>query len=242
MEWVNESRLWAALGTLVGSVVRGFSGFGLGLVLVPVLSHIYGPAQAVGMLLLFQLASSIVLIRDAWPHVDRRTIGGMSLAASLMVPVGAWVLVTQAPDLMRTVINVSVAGFALLLLAGWRYPGRPHPWITVLVGAVSGLFGGMVGISGPPVVVFLYAGPDSASRNRHNLIAYFALLNVVSILVFLYGGVIQWDTLLRSLALLPALYLGLKLGGRLFLVASDMMLRRCALILILSIALIGLLR
>ncbi|MDH4248898.1 MAG: sulfite exporter TauE/SafE family protein, partial [Deltaproteobacteria bacterium] len=232
MAWLTPEFLGAALVTLAGGMVRGFSGFGLGLVLVPLHSLIYGPAQAVGLLLLFQLASSVLLIPGSWPHIDKGVIGGMSLAAAAMVPLGAWVLVTQDPHLMRTVINGAVAGFALLLLAGWRYSGRPHPWLAIVVGAVSGLFGGMVGISGPPVVVFLFAGPDSASNNRHNLIGYFGVLNVVSLLVFLYGGVIQWETLLRAVALSPALYLGLKLGGRLFLVASDVMLRRVALVLI----------
>ena len=241
MEWLTVDLWWAALGTLVGGVVRGFSGFGLGLVLVPLLSLIYGPAQAVGMLLLFQLASSAMLLPGSWAHIDKRTIGGMALAASLMVPVGTWVLVSQDPAMMRKVINATVAGFAVLLMAGWRYSGRPHPWLTVLVGSVSGLFGGMAGISGPPVVVFFFAGPNSAKENRHNLIGYFAVLNVVSIVTFFLGGVLRVETLVRVAVLSPVLYLGLKMGGRLFLVASDVVLRRFALILILVIAVAGLL-
>jgi len=63
--------------------------------------------------------------------------------------------------------------FGLLLMSGWRYTGsRPLP-LNIGIGTLAGLLKGATGMSGPPVILYLLAGPEAAKQHRANLILFF---------------------------------------------------------------------
>jgi phage terminase large subunit-like protein len=58
----------------------------------------------------------------------------------------------------------------------------------VAVGATAGLLKGATGVSGPPVILYLLAGPEEARLHRANLILFFAIVSVISIIPPALGG------------------------------------------------------
>src|SRR5690554_1428512 len=102
MTWQFAAAVAAAL---VAGAVRGFSGFGSALVLTPSLSALYGPAIAVPISLLMELALAVPFVPPAARLVDWRRIGALCLAAFGAVPLGAWVLLSVDPRPMRWAIS-----------------------------------------------------------------------------------------------------------------------------------------
>src|SRR6056297_2600857 len=91
---------------LAAGVVRGFTGFGTALIVVPVAGIFLGPAEIILMIGFSGVLSNLILIPDAWRHVDRGEVGLLSAAALLGVPVGIWLLTRIDPSAIRWIVAV----------------------------------------------------------------------------------------------------------------------------------------
>jgi uncharacterized membrane protein YfcA len=237
-----DPRFWiAAIVTAIAGVMRGYSGFGTAVLLAPAYSVLWGPRIGVPIVLLLELFVSVQLVPRAFHQADRRVVLPIGGAAVLAMPFGAWVLLTADQEALRRFIGGFVLAFALILAAGWRYHGTRPLGLNLAVGTVAGLLKGATGVSGPPVILYLLAGPEEARRHRANLILFFALISVVSIVPPALGGLMVRTPLLIAALLLPVMLAAVPIGARLFLVVPERMYRRLALALLLAAGTITLL-
>ncbi|MGB0629245.1 MAG: sulfite exporter TauE/SafE family protein [Alphaproteobacteria bacterium] len=223
--------------SFIAGVMRGFSGFGSALAIVPVVAYVFGPQLAVPAVVAIHLASSIQLVPSVLRDVDWGRTGPLSVAGCLAVPVGAWVLVTQDPELLRKTISVLIVFFALMMMRGWRYQGKVNGWVMAVVGVIDGVITGAATIGGPPVVTFLMAGPFRAAQNRASIILFFICIQSVACGMYWIAGL--WVLPIVGICLLsmPPLMLGMWLGQHLFSKASEEGFRRVALLFLLAIGL-----
>lgn len=210
-------QLWAALfATAIAGLMRGYAGFGTAIILAPVYSALWEPRNGVPVLLLLELVVSIQLLPRAFKDADRRVILPIGGAACLATPIGTFVLLSADPDLLRRFIGGFVLVFGALLMSGWRYHGsRPLP-LNVAVGTSAGLLKGATGMSGPPVILYLLSGPEEARQHRANLILFFGLIAVISVLGPALGGLFTWAVLAKCLWILPVQMLCVRIGASLF--------------------------
>ena len=206
----------AALATAIAGLMRGYAGFGTAVILAPIYSVLWGPRAGVPVMLMMELIVSLQLLPRAFKDADTRVILPIGGAAALATPLGAVVLLTAEPELLRRCIGGFVLVFGLLLMSGWRYHGtRPLP-LNIAIGTLAGLLKGSTGMSGPPVILYLLAGLEEAKRHRANLIMFFATIAIVSVIVPILGGLVDLPALLRLAVVLPVMALTVPLGARLF--------------------------
>jgi uncharacterized membrane protein YfcA len=227
----SDWRIFVAIAvTAVAGIMRGYSGFGTAVLLAPAYSVLWGPRIGVPVMLLLELFVSMQLLPKAFGQADRRVMLPIGGAAVLATPLGAFILLTADQDLLRRFIGGFVLVFGLLLSSGWRYHGsRPLP-LNLGIGTVAGLLKGATGISGPPVILYLLAGPEEAKRHRANLILFFATISVISIIPPALGGLMGWAVVAKLVILLPVLLLCVPIGARLFHVIPEGWYRRLALV------------
>jgi uncharacterized protein len=240
-ELLDSALALGAAAVAVAGLVRGLSGFGGALVMAPILSLLYGPAPAVAITISLELVGYLQLLPGAARHIQWRAVAPMGAAALAALPLGVYLVVHVPPEPMRRAIGAIVAVLALLLMLGWRARRPPGLPAALGVSALSGLLEGLAGTPGPPVVLYLYVGPDSAARNRHQLIGYFTLLDLAALLLFAAQGAFSAGWLQRTLLLIPVSVAGTWLGGHLFRHSSEALLRWLALALILLVGLTALL-
>ena len=227
--------IWAAaLATAVAGLMRGYAGFGTAVILAPIYSVLWGPRAGIPVMLMMELVVSLQLLPRAFRDADTRVILPIGGAAALATPLGAIVLLTADPDILRRCIGGFVLVFGLLLLSGWRYHGSRPLGLNLLVGTSAGLLKGATGMSGPPVILYLLAGPEEAKRHRANLILFFALIALVSILGPLWFGMITLAVLAKLLILLPVLLASVPVGVRLFHIVPQRFYKRFALVVLVS--------
>lgn len=227
--------IWAAaFATAIAGLMRGYAGFGTAVILAPIYSVLWGPRAGVPVMLLMELLVSLQLLPRAFKDADTRVILPIGGAAALATPLGAVVLLTADPELLRRCIGGFVLVFGLLLLSGWRYHGSRPLRLNLLVGTSAGLLKGATGMSGPPVILYLLAGPEDARRHRANLILFFALIAVVSILGPLWFGMITVAVLAKLMILLPVLLVSVPIGARLFHLVPERFYKRFALAVLVS--------
>ncbi|HEY4253615.1 MAG TPA: sulfite exporter TauE/SafE family protein [Roseomonas sp.] len=217
-----------ALAVVIAGLMRGYAGFGTAILLAPIFSALWGPRAGVPILLLMEMLVSIQLLPKSWREANHKVILPMSGAATLAMPLGAYVLFTADGDVLRRVIGGLVLVFGFALMSRWRYHGsRPLP-LNLGIGTISGLMKGATGMSGPPVILYLLAGKEAAREHRANLILYFATIAVVSVIPPLVGGIIDATVLLRTAVMLPVMLVAVPIGARLFHVIPERWYRRFA--------------
>lgn len=206
----------AAVVTAIAGVMRGFAGFGTAITLAPTFSVLWGPAVGVPTMLLMEALIGSQLLFGAWKDVNRRVTIPITLAGCLLVPVGTWILFLIDPETLTRAIGALVLLFGALLASGWRYQGaRPLP-LNLAVGATAGVLKGATGMSGPPVILYLLAGNEAAKEHRANLILFFAVLGLVSLIPPFLTGLFTLDVLVKVAVLTPWLLLFVRIGAALF--------------------------
>ena len=235
-EWHNLAL--SCLAVAVAAVLRGLTGFGFALAAVPLLSLFLPPAQSVAIVIALQVMMGfrdVIALRRAvdWPSLSRLAVG-----AAIMTPVGVALLDYLNPAAMRLVIAALVGiGLAMLLRAPAVEAPVEGPKGAWLAGGLSGLFGGLAAMAGPPAVVwFMRAGRPPAIM-RASLMVFFFATSVFAAPMMAYRGMLDLPSLVISVIALPVLMLGTSLGGKLFARTSDAGYRKAALATLAAMAL-----
>ncbi len=230
----------ALAGAFVAGLVRGFSGFGAAMVLVPILAATFGPRLAVPVLTLLDLALTAPIAWRLRRRCAPREVLPLMAGHALALPVGIMVLVTADPEALRRAMGALVLAVALLMALGWRRRTAPGSTATVAVGGAAGFLSGATGIGGPPVVLFWLSGQDGAPRVRANIFVFFTLTGTLALAGFAVAGLVTAEALRLALMLGPAYAAGLLLGGRVFGRADERLFRPAALLLIAAIGVVSL--
>jgi uncharacterized membrane protein YfcA len=238
---MSEGTLWLGAVVLVAGLVRGFSGFGAGLFMAPLLSLLIGPIQAVPLLVLLDATVSVVLLPGAWRSVSRGVTLLLGLPAAAAIPAGAALLVILDPLLVARIISGVVLVFVVAVALGWRYRGAPGKSFTAATGAASGVLTGIGGIGGPPVILFYLSGRNGDPGIRANLIGFFAITQAAALVIFASQGLLVQEVLWRFLYLAPVFLVSAWLGARLFGGRAGRAYRRIAYLLLAASALMGML-
>jgi len=170
---------WLVAAAFVAGMVRGFAGFGAGLVFVPVAAQVLPPLWALITISMMDLVGPIPNIPAALRRSDRGDLARLLGATLLALPVGLWVLGYVAPELFRT--GVSVLSLAMLgcLIGGLRYRGALGPRMVLGTGGAAGFLGGLAALPGPPVILLYMASPNPVAVVRASIMAYLFFFDIV---------------------------------------------------------------
>jgi uncharacterized membrane protein YfcA len=237
--WIADPALWLAMAAVgLAGIVRGFAGFGSAMIMIPSLSAIYAPATAIPVGLLLEIILTVPFIGTCARLVEWPRLALLACAATLAVPLGVLALIAIPATILRWCISLIVLMSVAVLAFGWRYRGPPTSGATAAAGLLSGLLNGSVGMAGPPVVFFLLAGPDRASRVRATCIVYFGVIDAITVVVLAVRGLVGPNVLLLAALLAPSYLVAAWIGARFFQRTGEERYRRIALA-ILSLVAIG---
>ena len=223
MSWIEGATGLAPLAflaalaiTLGAASMRGLTGFGMAIILVPLLSIIMRADDAVVLAIILQLLIGPLgfkmIIRDS----DRKSAIPMAVVAMVTTPFGVWALAHTAPDVARALI-AGIAMFAFLLMlmpakADYR-PGMP---LALGAGTFAGFLTGFAAMPGPPVVPFYARGGYDVAVARASMMFVFFATAIAAVISAWLLGLIQIQTVVLGVLLFPAVLLGNWLGGLAF--------------------------
>lgn len=216
----------AVAATLGAALIRGLTGFGFGILLVPILALALTPVQAV-------LAVNIMAGLLAFTEI--RMILRAAERSALII--GALVVVGTAPGLMlldatpQALARLLIAIIALLafvaVLLPKRGPEQPGIATTSAVGISAGLLTGFAAMPGPPVVPY-YVGRDIPRVTaKASMVGIFGISAFAGIGSGAAIGVLEPRIVILGLALFPLVLLGNWAGSLAFGKVSDKLWRTC---------------
>jgi uncharacterized membrane protein YfcA len=224
-----------------GGFLRGFTGFGAALIIVPVLAIIFTPQMAVVMHLLMEIPGVIQLLPSAARHCDKKAVLPMLVAVLAGVPLGAFLLSTIDERILRITISAFVLAAVWLLASDWRYRGVIRWPLMAGNGFLGGFIQGVAGMGGPPIVTILLSRHDSVTVSRANIIVAMNTLILVALPNQWANGLVTMKVLILGGLAGPLYVLGTYTGSRFFNAGGERFFRKVALIMLGAIAIITLL-
>jgi uncharacterized protein len=201
------------LVTLVAGMARGMTGFGGALVMAP-LFGLWMPAPQAGVLIvLIHSFTSLQGVRD-WAGAARwRSVAPLALVALGCTALTAHWMANASAVNARHLVAAAVLASTVMHMRGWRWLHDSGWRPTLTAGALSGALTALGGIGGPPAVYYLNRIGQGAVL-RANLLAYFALLYVGVVALFVAGHQVHRSQLGVVAMLVPVFVFGAFAGER----------------------------
>lgn len=144
---MNHSLLLTFAGIVAGAIAA-ISGFGIGSILTPLLATWFGTKLAVALVSIPHFIGTALRFAVIRQHVNRRGLWSFGITSALGGLVGALLHVWLRSVVLGYVLGVLLVFAGMTGIAGlaqrMRF-GRTTAWIA---GALSGMFGGLVGNQG----------------------------------------------------------------------------------------------
>ena len=213
--WVYAPvQIVAALLAAFGSAfVRGLTGFGMAILIVPVLALALSPVDAVLLTNFLSVFIGLSEIRRLLRGAEKSAWAIIALVA-VTTPVGLYLLSITSPSIARVVIAFIALSAFLAILLPRRKSLEHHPATTGGVGVLSGLMTGYAGMPGPPVVPY-YVGRDIPRETaKASMLLIFTCASTAGLVSGAGLGVLDWRLALLALLLFPAVLLGNWLGNK----------------------------
>jgi uncharacterized membrane protein YfcA len=212
--------LAAALAiTLLAGFVKGAVGFAMPLIMISSFSAFLPPEIALAGLILPTLVTNIAqAFRDgiaaAWGSV--RKFWRMILATCLFILISSQFVRDIPKEAFLLLLGVPVTAYAALQLAGRNLAlhldhQRRAEWT---LGAIGGLYGGISGVWGPTVLVYLLSTGASKQETIRVTGVIFLIGAVILLGAHLQSGVMNATSLPFSAALVVPAVIGMALGYR----------------------------
>jgi uncharacterized membrane protein YfcA len=200
---------------MLGSVVKGVTGFGALLIAVPIMSMVVEPAIAVA------LTSGSVVVSNIWQLIEsRHAVWAVKRFWNLLLfllpatLVGSQFLAQVDPRLSGAVIGVMVLLFCIIQMFPFQLTIAEHRErvFNPVVGGAAGLVGGATILTGSVLIMYLVA----LRLKKDQFIGTIALMYLCnSIPVYMtlsYFGHYTTDELIVSAGLIGPALIGLSLG------------------------------
>lgn len=228
--------------TFASGFVKGAVGFAMPLIMISAFSSFMPPDLALAALILSVLTTNLhqALRFGLTPAIEAAVKYWRMIATTCLgILISAPFVVSLPQQLLFALLGVPVLGFALMQLSGWKPVIQPRHRNSAEygLGLVGGLYGGISGIWGPPVIVYLLACNAEKTEMVRVLGVIFMIGAVVLTGAHLGSGVLNATSLPLSAVLVIPAALGMWAGFQLQDRLDAARFRRWTLIVLIVIAL-----
>ncbi|KPU27227.1 permease [Caloranaerobacter sp. TR13] len=219
--------------------IQGITSFGFSLLTLPILGTFIPLKTIVPMMVIYSLIMNSMILYKIRKHVNIKKIYLLIISAVIATPIGANLLINLNENILKLIVGIIVSISAVSFHFGYKININNEKLAYILVGILSGLLNGSVSLSGPPVILFLTNQGVSKQNFRATLTAYFWILNIMTIITFLYKKLITYEVLKLTGYLLPTLIIGVTIGIKLGNKVKEKMFKKLTTILIILMGILS---
>lgn len=212
----------AATITLFAGFVKGAIGFAMPMIMMSAFAAFLPAPLALALLILPTLITNIAQAFRQGPAAalaSAQDFRAHIIAVILALIVSAQFVTTIPKPLMEGLLGVPIFAFALWQLSGraMRIRIEHRRRVEIVLGLIGGLYGGVSGIWGPPLIVLLLSLQTDKSEALRTQGVVFLIGSLVLLGAHVHSGVLNAQTLpLSALMVIPAL-----IGNRAGLALQD---------------------
>lgn len=201
---------------LVGSIIRGYAGFGFSAIVVAGASFFLPTREVVPLVLFLEMVASLQMAAQVRKDVNWKIVLSILAGSVLSIPLGQYVLLWVAVEPMRVIAAVLLLTSVTLIATGKSFPVKHAPRGWFLIGTLSGFMNGLLAMGGMWIMIFLLGSGIKVVTLRASLVALFFITDCYAALTGTGQGLINSTILVRFIWALPALFIGVSIGSRKF--------------------------
>jgi uncharacterized membrane protein YfcA len=216
---------------IVSYTIKGLTGFGPALLIVPLFSVLKGAPFALTTSAIFDAVAGFLLLSAVYKNISWKFCIPLMISMGIGSFIGANLVLDIPLSVIEKIMGVFILSFGVYL---WiQDPGDKKinvkndlgfintPLIGgVFAGFVGGITGGLIGMSGPILIIYLKYF-YSKDFFRSQLIVVFLIENIVRIMVYSKGGLFITEQWMMLIYFLPALSIGLWIGNAFHIRIND---------------------
>lgn len=202
-----ENLVFAAV-VVFACFVQAVAGFGLPMIAMPVLVALLGIRTAVPLTAIIILELQLLMIVRYRLALNVRTVGRISAAAVLGIPIGVLFLSRLPEGIMVTFLGLLLVFYALYSLFKFPVPPLKNPYWAYIFGFLGGMGGGAYNMAAPPMIIYADTQRWEPGLFKGNLQGYFLIIGLVAILTHTLSGNVTGAVLQKSLLAVPLVLLG----------------------------------
>jgi uncharacterized membrane protein YfcA len=206
---------WCLAVVCVAYAVRGATGFGAGVIAIPLLLFALPLPVVIPLVTAMGMLASFGQALHQRRQVDWTALRRLLLPSLAGVAAGLWLFAAINPRYLVRALALFIVGYALAGYLPWRRAAPAPAWLAPLAGAagafVATVFGGM---AGPFYVVYLRTVALDKARFRATISVALLVLSVLRASGYASLGFYDARVLWLLAAALPAVALAMLVGDR----------------------------
>ncbi len=210
-----EHIVFACITLLVAYFIRGISGFGSGLIAIPILALWLPLTYVVPLMLLLDFSASILLSGVNLRLVNWREVRTLIPLSIIGITLGTHLLTSMPLQPMLITLAIFVAIFGIRSLLNLHSEKIISRWWAIPAGLSGGTIGALFGTGGPPYIIYLGHRISDKTALRATFSGLILVEGTLRISSFAYAGLFADTRLFWSyFAAMPIVAIGLTLGHR----------------------------
>jgi len=205
----------AGLIFFLAGLIQGITGFGAGLVAIPLLLLIIDVKIAVPLLMLNNVLMTSYLSFTYRSILDWRKIYPLLVGTIPGIIIGTKCLAIIDPHLVRLLLGILLISYSLYNLFAQPRPLNMPGYIAYIAGLLTGFITGLVSAGGPPVIIYTTLTDWSKDQIKATLSGFFICNATFTVIVHALSGMTTIRTLQYLVVTMPLIVLGAYLGSHL---------------------------
>ncbi len=202
-------------GALAGGIVSGLTGFGTAITALGSWVYAIPPVDASSLSIICSVVSQAQNLHLIWRHIDWKRVLYFVIPGLLGVPLGTFLLPHIDPRLFKLGLGCFLVIYSAYVLTGIRQieTARGGKTADGAVGFVSGVLGGLTGLSG--VLPVVWTDIRGWSKEQKRSVVQFFNMAILSfaLLSHAVSGLLTRQVAIEVLIVLPATIGGSWLGA-----------------------------
>jgi uncharacterized membrane protein YfcA len=210
-----EVLIFAPLIVLAANVVFSISGFGLTLIAIPLLAHLYPIKFVIPMIVLLDVVASLRQATRLRGGVYKAELVALLPFMLAGMVAGAFLLVRLPAEILLLALGIFVLVYGVYYALRRGSSFRLARWTVAPLGLFAGTTSAVFGVGAPLYIMYLTGRGATPDHIRATMPVIFSFTTVGRIILFAVAGLFTGEILLTAAALAPMMFLGLYIGNRL---------------------------
>lgn len=205
----------AGLIFFLAGLIQGVTGFGAGLVAIPLLLLIIDVKIAVPLVMLNNVLMTSYLSFTFRSVMDWKKIYPLLVGTIPGIIIGSKCLAVIDAHLVRIFLGILLISYSLYNLFAQPRPLAMPKYIGYIAGLLTGFITGIVSAGGPPVIIYTTLTNWSKDQIKATLAGFFICNSTFTVMVNALSGMTTRLTLQYCVVTMPLIVLGAYLGSHL---------------------------
>jgi uncharacterized protein len=140
--------------------LKAFTGFGPAMIMIPFFAILYDPGTAITAATMYDFLAGMILIVSVRKQIKWKFVISIFVSLAFGAIFGSFLLGNVPDYWVKKIIGITIFLFALIILFqkngnSIKVKNKKIQSLKYPIGAFGGFLGGFIGISGPPIIIYL---------------------------------------------------------------------------------------